>query len=356
MIIYTWYTLINLILNEKRAREGIGFSITKLFSQYAHKEYPITLTDTPGFENDKDLNKTKKFLYNYNTFFDIGRNKFHLILYLINTMNERTFTGLELDLIKYIYTNLKIAIFFICTRARTEEISQNFKEELKINLIQRFGLSTKLCEYIYCCNLLNEKDGIYKRFGLDKLFTEIKDYFSKDITKINFIKSEIKNNINMINTNTYEDYELNILSSLEYSSSFNIYIKNLLTKIIEKYKNLKSKINKNIPNFDEKLKKIFETLKKHLAFELNTNESEINDSLYEKCDTTCNDYIFNNKEINIKKKYLYKIENIENFLAKDLTNIIKDINYFMEEIINNYETSINSFLNINDDINKNDIY
>ena len=98
MIIYTWYTLINLTLNEKRVREGIGFSITKLFSQYAHKEYPISLTDTPGFENDKDLNKTKKFLYNYNTFFDIGRNKFHLILYLINTMNEWTFSGLELDL------------------------------------------------------------------------------------------------------------------------------------------------------------------------------------------------------------------------------------------------------------------
>ena len=261
MIIYTLYTLINLILNEKRDREGIGFSITKLFSQYAHKEYSITLTDTPGFENDKDLNKTKKFLYNYNTFFDIGRNKFHLILYLINTMNERTFTGLELDLIKYIYTNLKIAIFFIYTRARTEEISQNFKEELKINLIQRFGLSTKLCEYIYCCNLLNEKDGIYKRFGLDKLFTGIKDYFSKDITKINFIKSEFKNNINMINTNTYEDYELNILSSLEYSSSFNIYLKNLLTKIIEKYKNLISKINKNIHNLDEKLKKFLKLSK-----------------------------------------------------------------------------------------------
>ncbi len=178
------------------------------------------------------------------------------------------------------------------------------------------------------------------------MFTGIKDYFSKDITKINFIKSEFKNNINMINTNTYEDYELNILSSLEYSSSFNIYLKNLLTKTIEKYKNLISKINKNIPNFDEKLKKIFESLKKHLAFELNTDESEINDSLYEKCDTTCNDYIFNNKEINIKKKYLDKIENIENFLAKDLTNIIKDINSFMEEIINNYETSINIFLSL----------
>ena len=83
------------------------------------------------------------------------------------------------------------------------------------------------------------------------MFTGIKDYFSKDITKINFIKSEFKNIINMSNTNTYEDYELNILSSLEYSSSF----------IKEKYKNLISKINKNIPNFDEKLKKFLKLSK-----------------------------------------------------------------------------------------------
>ena len=38
-------------------------------------------------------------------------------------------------------------------------------------------------------------------------------------------------------------------------------------------------------------------------------------------------YIFNNKEINIKKKYLDKIENIENFLAKDLTNIREKLIY-----------------------------
>ena len=160
----------------------------------------------------------------------------------------------------------------------------------------------------------------------------------------------------MINTNTYADYELNILSSLEYSSSFKIYLTNLLRKIIEKYKTLISKINQNIPNLDEKLKKIYETLKKHLAFELNKDESEINDSLYEQCYVTCGDIISGNTENNIKKKYLDKINNIDNFLVNNLNNKIKNFFSFMEEIINNYEKSINSFLNINDDINKNEIY
>ena len=349
-------TLINLILNEKRAREGIGYSITKLYTQYLHKKYPITLTDTPGFEDDKAIKKMKDFLSNFSFFFKEGKLKFHLVLYLINASNERTFMSLEYGLINNILNSLNIPIFFVCTRAKTEEASLNFKEEVKINLIQNFGLETKLVEHIYCCNLLNEKDGIYKRFGLDKLFTGIKDYFSKDITKINFIKSEFKNIINMSNTNTYEDYELNILSSLEYSSSFKKYLTNLLRKIIEKYKTLISKINQNIPNLDEKLKKIYETLKKHLAFELNKDESEINDSLYEKCFATCGDFFSGNTENNIKKKYLDKINNIENFLVNNLNDKIKNFDSFMEEIINNYENSINSFLNINDNINKNEIY
>ena len=347
-------TLINLILNEKRAREGIGFSITKLYSQYAHKQYPITLTDTPGFENDKDLKKMEKFLGNYNKFFDIGRNKFHLILYLINAMNERTFMGLEIELIKYIYTNLKIPIFFVCTRARSEEISQNFKEEVKINLIQRFGLSTKLGEYIYCCNLLNEKDGRYKRFGLDKLLIGIKDYFSKEIRKINIIKSEFEENKDRIDTNTHKNYNLNILSSLKNSNRFKNYLDDLMKCIIEKYRKLLNKINKNIPNLEEKSKKIVETLKNHLAFELNIEASKIEDNLYEKCDVTCMDFL-NNNENKIKKIYLTKIDNIENYMAKNLTSLITDADSFMKEIIKNYEMSINSFAQINDDINKNDI-
>lgn len=346
-------TLINLLLNEKKAREGIGFSITKLFSQYIHKDYPITLTDTPGFENDKDLKRMENFLYDYNKFFKIGRNKFHLILYLINASNPRTFIGSEMRLINIIYTNLKIPIFFVCTRARTEQFSRNFSEEVKINLIQKFGLNTKLDKNIYCSNLLNEKDGIYKRFGIDNLLIGIKEYFSKEIVKINIIKSRFGDNKSKINTVTNDEFNLNILSSLEKSTSFNSYLTFLLRSIIEKYKYLVQKIDKNIPDLEEKLKKIIGTLKNHLAFELNIESSKINESSFEKCDITCNDIMFNREENNIKKKYLTKIDNIENFMITRLSELIEDIDTFMEKIILNYETAINSFIFINDDINKN---
>ncbi len=49
-------TLINKILNEKRCREGSGLSVTKYITFYNHKKYPLTIFDTPGFENEKTIN------------------------------------------------------------------------------------------------------------------------------------------------------------------------------------------------------------------------------------------------------------------------------------------------------------
>ena len=63
-------TLINLLLNERKAREGIGNTTTKLFSKYNHSKYPITFVDTPDFENDNDLNKMINFLNQTQTFLE----------------------------------------------------------------------------------------------------------------------------------------------------------------------------------------------------------------------------------------------------------------------------------------------
>jgi len=136
-------TLINLLLNKKRAREGIGYSITKFYSQYAHEKYPITFTDTIGFEDNKSLEKMKKFLHSCNKFFNEGKGKYYLIFYLINAGNERTLTKKELDLIYYIRNDLNLPIFYICTHSKTEEASQEFKEAVKISLIQYFSKKTK---------------------------------------------------------------------------------------------------------------------------------------------------------------------------------------------------------------------
>ena len=346
-------TLINLILNEKRAREGIGYSITKLYTQYLHKKYPITLIDTPGFEDDKAIKKMKDFLSNFSFFFKEGKLKFHLVLYLINASNERTFMSLEYELINNILKSLNIPIFFVCTRSKTEEASFNFKEEVKINLIQNFGFETKLVDHIYCCNLLNEKDGIYKRFGIDKLLRGIKEYFSKEIKKIEEIVKDFEDLPSNITTN--EQHYLNILSSLENSNSFSNYLKNLSDNIIDKYKNEISKIDKYDLYIEKKLKRTIKAIKNHLAFELNSSSSlidnkETKETFYKEeieTDNFCGAFngIRRNEKDNvdeIKKFYLKKVENIENFIGQYILSKTKDNNSYMEEVIQDYKKAIDS--------------
>ena len=129
-------TLINLLLEEQRAREGLGYSITKLYSQYVHKKYPITFIDTLGFKDIESLKTMENFLSTYDEFFNEGKNKFHLVLYLLNAGSERTFSKAELNLINDIRNKYNLPIFFVCTHCRTGEDSEEFKEEVKISLIQ----------------------------------------------------------------------------------------------------------------------------------------------------------------------------------------------------------------------------
>ena len=221
-------TLINLLLNERKAREGIGSSVTKFFSKYVHSKYPITFFDTPGFENDNDLKKMKIFLKKTKAFFGDGKNMFHLILYVINASNERCFIGEEIELINHIYENINIPLFFVCTRAKNEDYASDYKEMIKINLLRHFGNETNLINNIYCCNLLKEKDGIYKRFGIDKLLKSIQDYYKNDISNLKNSKFYRKNSLETPNNKM-------ILKSLSNYSSFQDYLDKLSSDIIENY-------------------------------------------------------------------------------------------------------------------------
>ena len=378
-------TLINLLLNERKAREGIGLSITRLFSKYVHSKYPITLVDTPGFENNKDLNKMINFLDNVKDFFDNGKNKFHLILYIINASNERCFIGEEVKLISHIYKKLKIPIFFVCTRAKNEEYALDFQEVIKINLLQNFGSKTSLIEHIYCCQLLNEKDGIYKRFGIDTILKSIQDYFKNEINYIknieknfelgNLPKNEIKNFLDNNN-----DHQI-ILNYLDNYHTFYDYLDNLSNYIIENYKylikeeeNKRKKfekgnkiINKSVNIITNHI--INETLVKHLAFELDGDPSIINiKNIHPEPATVICDLLqpWKNKteDIIVKSKKI-KDESIKEQIR--ITNEIgteakskffsklekKGLNNYLKEIINDYEKAINSLTNLVEDIKNN---
>ena len=284
-------TLINLLLNKRKAREGIGDSITKVVSKYVHDKYPITFEDTPGFENDDDLKKMIKFLNDYNDIFSGGKNQFHLVLYLINSSNARTFMGEEIKLIDFIEKKMRIPIFFVCTRSKNKDNAKNFEEVVRVNLWQNFGENTHLVDHIYCCHLLNEEDGVYKKFGIDELLEGIKNYFYKEIErKENELFMNEKGEKEEINSEKELDFEnlskeCIFLSDLKRPEDFGDYLNDISSKIISNYENFtyleekekkekkgkkeKNNNNDNNDNNNNKIYNINELLVNHLALELN---------------------------------------------------------------------------------------
>ena len=424
-----------MLLNKKRAREGIGYSITKFYSQYAHEKYPINFTDTIGFEDNKSLEKMEKFLHSCNEFFNEGKGKYHLIFYLINAGNERTLTKKELDLIYYIRNDLNLPIFYICTHSKTEEASQEFKEAVKISLIQYFSkkneeethksnnrntedkteinnpntedkteinnpntedkteinnqnskekiypileektesINSILEETtrIYCCHLVNEKDGKYKRFGIKKILDEIKNLFTPQIEKIkkfekDFIKKpteEIKKNKNFQTNKSTENEAveppLNILRSLEKTNSFIEYLKKLSMNIWNKYNKKFSDIEKNKFNLDsiiETMENILKGLKNHLAFELDIDPSKFDDSSNQQTNPSSinniksqdSSWSFFPKSVEDKEKeekivsLQSGIKRVKKIINDELEKRKDDIYPYMSEVIHNYEEAINS--------------
>ena len=367
-------TLINLLLNKRKAREGIGESITKIVSKYVHDKYPITLEDTPGFEDDKDLKKMIEFLGNSNNFFKGGKNDFHLVLYLINSSNERTFIGEEVALINFIEKNMKIPIFFVCTRSKNKEYAKDFEEIVKMNLWQNFGEKTNLVNNIYCCHLLNEKDGIYKRFGVDELLEGIRNYFNEEIVKKeNELFGNEKNELNSKKNESIEDNSI-FLPGLKNHENFENYLNNISLKIIEDYEYFvyeELKNNKNNEINDSNIDKINELLVDHLSLELN---GKSNGNIF--CRRNREQVIYNVKSdleyspavfcFSIKtnnehlKGITIKDENIKNYIRttrefgmaakKQFLNEIRcedGFEEYLKTIIKNYKDAIQSLSDLN---------
>ena len=362
-------TLINLLLNERKAREGIGTSVTKIVSKYIHQKYPITFEDTPGFEDNQQLKKMINFLNNSKYVFRNGKNKFHLVLYLINSSNERTFIGEEVDLIKFIQKEIKVPIFFVCTKSKNEEYAKDFEEVIKLNLWQNFGDETNLVENIYCCHLLNEKDGAYKRFGIDKLLKAIQNYYEKEINE----KAEILLNCNECDINQTKSL---FLEDLKNSKDFEKYLIEISNYIIENYENMTyeeelKKVNKKT---NLEIKKIQEMLVDHLALELNGKscgkefcernqqqiEKNIQKDIVEEAGIGCwgkNKYKLTFKNKTIKDENIIKSIKITREIGEKAKNNflddIEDFKSYLDKIINDYKNAIKSLPLLNDEIEKN---
>ena len=348
-------TLTNLILNEKKAKVGIDENITKSISKYIHKKYPITILDTPGIDMENGGKYFCNYLKLYRFFFSYGKNKIHLVLYLINSSNERFFTSDEIKIIKYIQETIQIPIFFIVTRTENEKNSKKIKESVKLYLIRNGLKDEKLNNNIYCCQLLNESNNIIKRFGIKELLQAINKEFNKEKELLNKVLSnknseKVNNEISKFLNNSF--FFGSKRKDLKKYLDFEDYLKDLSKNIIDKY-SLQSKNNliKNIDNINI-------MMINNLAFEFG---QKIDGFDY---------YIKNKKNFEQKKKNFTnryeKDQNVlfteavgeltEKYLLKDLINESNNINVYLFKIVEDYITALNSFLKLNEDIDKNEIY
>ena len=345
-------TLINLLLNKKKAlteKKLFGSSKTKLFSRYIHQKSPITFIDTPGIENEEDFIKMKKYLGETKKLFGDGKNKIHIILYIINSCEPRDFNSKEISLIFFIDKKMKIPIFFVCTRAENKKHAMNRKEFIKVNLKQNFGENTNLEKYIYLCQLLDEKDGIYKSFGIYELLDGINEFFKEDkkyleYLKINLNQSLYNQNFNQFipfsfppyaylqsynqnNINFNQKYNQIDYSSFSYSQNFGFFNNNCNQNYNNQNLCFQNNINQNL---------CFQNnINQNLCFQNNINQNI--------CDQNINKFDQNLIFLSSLKTYNY---NFQNYLKTFCDNIINYYKNYFKEIASNGESSGNDLRNI----------
>lgn len=195
-------SFINNLLGERKAKEGEGLSVTHKIVSYMLKDFPIIISDTPGFENNETVKEVKILLDKYNKKLIDARKKVNLILYFF-PYSERSILNMELPILESLI-EYKTEILFVMNFV-TEPIEK--KHYIRIKEICEESLKKLLPEKfpirIYPINIYSRVDEeedeenedaphklkIIKAFGIDVLFKAIFSLFKSNIIDIKEIKN-----------------------------------------------------------------------------------------------------------------------------------------------------------------------
>jgi GTP-binding protein EngB required for normal cell division len=220
-------TFINILLNEKKSLNGIGFSQTSKIIKYTHSKFNLSFFDTPGFTLGKKdeieicVNKIKELKCGLKD----EKNEIHLIFYLINSQSGRTLKGIEIEFLNFLI-NLDIKIYFILTRVIDEKKGNQFKKEMENsfdfifkNENENENVSKKLKEKIFLVDLKTKK-------GFVEILTNLyAEFFFYKVECENFNFNNNENNENENNNNN--ENKINEIKTLVKHS---IFFKNLNSK------------------------------------------------------------------------------------------------------------------------------
>jgi len=226
--------LINLLLNEKKAKESAGKNTTNKIIKFIKKNSSLAFYDTPGFVSGKDVDDTIKLLKEKVKEMNLYKEKIHGILYLLNSTLVRTMDDNEIDFIKFLL-GYNIPIFFILNfsnpnKKKSQLFLKRFLEEIN-NSLTNFQFSN-----IYQVNLKNDYEG-NEVYGINTLMKGLYDYYSKNkinVDLLNDIQSE-EQMLNIINKSIFFDNikrRNDILANARHKSHIAIHSSALLGALI----------------------------------------------------------------------------------------------------------------------------
>ena len=199
-------TLINLLLNEKRAKESSGKNTTDRIIKYIKKNTSLAFYDTPGFISGSDVDNTIMLLKEKVKEMDLYKEKIHCILYVLNSSLIRTLDDNEINFIKFLLS-YDIPIFFILNfsnpqKKKSKIFLKRFLEEIN-EVINNNKYANNI---IFQVNLKKDFEE-NEIFEIDILMKGIYDYFSPykiNLDSLNDIQSE-EEIMNIISSSIFFD-------------------------------------------------------------------------------------------------------------------------------------------------------
>ena len=245
-------TFINQFLQEKRAKEGEGLSVTHEITNYLHSKYPIRIFDTPGFEGSDTIAMVTKAIKQFSKDVIDTKNHFDLILYVCK-LQARTFLEMEIPLLKYLITSNKKMIFVLNNHGNTRNECKKLLEVTKSSLkqiinadkeIEKSKLDEILKNMVVIClkqkieddddeeeeEEKEKKKKIKQCYGMDELFKKMNELFLED--KILTHEIEGANDVEDI-IKILQNYRL--LSYIKYMEDISVNLKIGLSKTILSY-------------------------------------------------------------------------------------------------------------------------
>ena len=296
-------SFINLLLKEKRAREGgLGNKCSNKISKYMYDEVPLNVFDTVGISSDKNGEIVNELLLKIEEMQkELKEEILHLVLYFLDYNDMHPFDPKELNIFKQLCKgNIKVYYIFVCIKFG--EVNNGKKRSKKIinKLISNHMLKVRnslkeLClnEYIEIIVPDNEKK---KKEKTKKI--SIIDYLyccqeNLDIHEVDTEKIDVNTKLSKI---------INIEKSIAYINTIKFIKDGIIT---EKYgiKNLCSKIIKllNIiykENMNNYIKLLKENNKDDSEFKLEmTHLSQILPNEEEEKIPLINEFEINEKKI-----------------------------------------------------------